>query len=316
MRWGSRVALVAALMVALVIELGGAPAQAQQAESAAKAAPVFRTGGFADPSVVRYDGGYLAISTGRHVQRAISRTPQGPWHRIRPALPHLPRWARSKDQAIWAADLVQTRAGGWRLYYSALVGHGLRRCIGVATAPTALDQFRPLGRRPLVCPPRGAIDPSAFTSRRGRHYLLFKTQGLPSTIRLLPLTRDGRHRARHARSRMLLRSRHVVENPVLLQRGKSLVLLTSEGHFGDCQYRTTWRRSRTLHHLRTAHAHSLLRRANTGICGPGGADVVRGGLKHPLVFFHGWAGGRRVMYAMHLHWRHGAPRVRGFLTRH
>lgn len=309
-------ATTAALMVMTVAQLAGGPVAAQQAESAARAAPVFRTGGFADPSVVRYDGGYLAISTGAHVQRAVSRTPSGPWHRIRPALPVLPRWAKPRDQAIWAADLVQTRAGGWRLYYSALVGHGLRRCIGVATARTALDQFRPLGKRPLVCPPRGAIDPSAFTSRTGRPFLLFKTQGLPSTIRLLPLSRDGRHRAHHARSRMLLRSRHVVENPVLLQRGRNLVLFTSEGHFGDCQYRTIWRRSRTLHHLRRAHPHPLLRRANTGVCGPGGADVVRGGLKHPVVFFHGWAGGRRVMYAMHLQWRHGAPRVRGFLTRH
>ncbi|GAA4373772.1 glycoside hydrolase family 43 protein [Nocardioides caricicola] len=308
-------ALVAALMMALVVELGGVPASAQQAESVAKAAPVFRAGGFADPSVVRYDGGYLAISTSPHVQRAIARTPQGPWHRIRPALPRLPHWA-ARNQAIWAADLVQTRAGGWRLYYSAAVGRGDRRCIGVAVARTALDQFRPLGSRPLICPPRGAIDPSAFTGRNGRPYLLFKTQGLPSTIQLLPLTRDGRHRARHAKPRMLLRSRHVVENPVLLQRGKHLVLFTSEGHFGDCQYRTVWRRSRTLHHLRVTRPHSLLRRANTGICGPGGADVVRGSERRPLLFFHGWAGGRRVMYAMHLHWRHGAPRVRGFLTRH
>lgn len=314
MRWGSRVALGAALM-ALMVSVAGGPVEAHQAEASAKAAPVFRTGGFADPSVARYAGGYLAISTGPHVQRAISRTPQGPWHRIKPALPVLPRWAK-RNQAIWAADLVQTRAGGWRLYYSALVGHGLRRCIGVATAPTARSQFHPLGGRPLVCPPRGAIDPSAFTSRRGTPYLLFKTQGLPSTIRLLPLTRDGRHRAHHARSRMLLRSRHVVENPVLLQRGRHLVLFTSEGHFGDCRYRTTWRSSRRLDHLRRAHPHSLLRRANTGVCGPGGADVVRGGLNHPLVFFHGWRGGRRVMFAMHLHWRHGAPRVRGFLTRH
>ena len=284
MRRGTRIT-VAVLATALLVGLAGGPIQARPAPARAK--PVFQSG-FADPSVVRYAGGYLAISTGPNVPRAISSTPNGPWRRIGPALPHLPRWARA-DRSVWASDLVPTRTG-WRLFYSAAVGGGDRRCIGVATARHALDPFRPIGRRPLVCPRQGAIDPSGFTGSHGRRYLLFKTQGLPTSIRLLPLTRDGRHRARHAQDRMLLRSRHVVENPVLVQRGRDLVLFTSEGDFGSCDYRTTWRRSRNLLHLRRTAAHPLLRRANTGVCGPGGADVVA-----DVVYFHGWtcAHGRR-----------------------
>ncbi len=277
--------------------------------------PVFPTG-FADPSVVAYAGGYLAISTGPNVPRAVSSTPRGPWRRVRSALPELPRWARSRGRSIWASDLVRTRTG-WLIYYSAPTGRGDRRCIGVAAARHALDQFHPVGRRPLVCPRRGAIDPSGFTTRHGRRYLLFKTQGLPTSIRRLALTRDGRHRARHAQDRVLLRSRHVVENPVLVQHGRFLVLFTSEGDFASCGYRTTWRRSRSLQHLRRAAPHSLLRRGNTGVCGPGGADIVTAVHRRPVVFFHGWIGGRdrRALFAAQLRWRHGAPRVHGFIHR-
>jgi hypothetical protein len=337
MRWGVRAAkaaLVTMLATALVVELAGGPTQARPAEApAARVTPVFHGEVFADPSVVPYAGGYLAISTGWKAPRAVSRSPRGPWHPVSRALPELPRWVRSPQ--IWASDLVRTRSG-WLLYYSAVAQGKTRRCIGVASARTALDPFRPIGKRPLVCPRPGAIDPSGFTSRHGRRFLLFKTQGNPASIRLLPLTRDGRHRARHQHVRVLLRSKHTVENPVLVQHKRHLVLFTSEGYFGTCDYRTTWRRSRSLRHWGRAEPHTLLRRANTRVCGPGGADVLTAGRKHPVVYFHGWTCGhgrrpcphrfllgrterplaRRVMYAAHLRWRHGKPRVHGFVRRH
>jgi hypothetical protein len=294
------------------VALAGGPVQARP--SGARVTPVFHTG-FADPSVVPYAGGYLAISTGPGVPRAVSATPSGPWHRVGSALPDLPRWVHSPNRSVWASDLVRTPSG-WLLYFSALVGRGDRRCIGVASAHQALDPFRPIGRRPLVCPRRGAIDPSGFMNSHGRRYLLFKTQGLPITIRRLALTHDGRHRARHAQERVLLRSRHVVENPVLVRHGRQFVLFTSEGDFGTCAYRTTWRRSRSLVHLRRAAPHMLLQRGSTGVCGPGGADVVTAAHHRPVLFFHGWAAGQRVLYAAQLGWRHGAPRVHGFIRRH
>ena len=199
----------------------------------------------------------------------------------------------------------------------------------------ALDPFRPVGRRPLVCPRPGAIDPSGFTSRHGRRYLLFKTQGIPSTIRRLPLTRDGRHRARHAQGRVLLRSRHIVENPVLVRHQAAPGAVHLRG---------------LLRHLRLPHDLAPIAQprgtgagpSRTRCCGgatPGSAAPAAPtssppARKHPVVFFHGWTCGRpptcphrfllgrrapagpRVMYAAHLRWRHGKPRVHGFVRRH
>jgi arabinan endo-1,5-alpha-L-arabinosidase len=323
----ARAALMAALVAVIVVELAGAAAQARPPESARRPAPVFHAGGFADPTVARYAGGFVAVATGGHAPRAVATSPRGPWRPVRRALPALPAWAR--PAAIWASDLVRTDRG-WLLYFSALARGGHRRCIGVAKARRALDPFRPVGRRPLVCPPRGAIDPSGFTSRRGGRHLLYKTQGLPTSIRMVRLTRDGRHRAREGDARLLLRSRRtVVENPVLVRRGRHLVLLTSEGSFEDCDYRTTWRRARALH--RWSRPHVLLGHGGTRLCGPGGADVSIGqsGL---LVFFHGWTcdrwrpcpsrfhsarahhpHARRALYAAHLRWKRAAPRIGRFV---
>lgn len=328
MRWGMRAALAALVVVLAVSLTGGAGAERPPMQ---RATPLIHQDRFADPSVASFSGGFVAIATGYLAPRAVSRSPRGPWHPVRRALVDLPRWVRS-DQ-IWAPDLVQAR-NSWLLYYSA-VAHGRRRCIGVAAARHVLDTFHPIGKRPLVCPPQGAIDPSGFRRSNGGRYLLFKTQGNPTSIRAIRLTRNGRHRGHHARARVLFRSRRTVENPVLVRHRKNLVLFTSEGYFGSCDYRTTWRSSRRLFGWKHARPHSLLRRHNTRVCGPGGADVLTAGRKEPIVYFHGWTCGhgrrpcphrfylgraqrpwaRRVMYAAHLRWRYGAPRVHGYIRR-
>ncbi|MBO0703424.1 MAG: hypothetical protein J2P38_10860, partial [Candidatus Dormibacteraeota bacterium] len=185
---------------------------------------------------------------------------------------------------------------------------------GARTAP-APDPARPAHGR---LPHRGVIDPSVLGMGR-RLYLVYKTQGVPSTIRIVLLHHRGLLAGRH--SHELIRSRHIVENPVIQRRGHHYVLVTSEGSYKGCGYTTVWRRSRHLFRWSGARPHVLLRQRNTGICGPGGADVVR--RRHgDLVFFHGWTcgshpracrsggRGRRTMYAVSLVWHSGRPRLR------
>lgn len=336
MGWGKRAALAALSVVLTVTLSGGAEAVSSSVSSVssppvARAKPLIHQDKFADPSVVSFSRGYVAIATGYLAPRAVAKTPRGPWRPVRRALVDLPRWVKSEQ--IWAPELVKQK-DGWLLYYSA-IAHGKRRCIGVAAARHVLHTFRPIGKRPLVCPPQGAIDPSGFRRSNGGRYLLFKTQGNPTSIRAIRLTRDGRHRGHRAHARVLFRSKHTVENPVLVRHRKYLVLFTSEGYFGSCDYRTTWRRSRHLFGWKHAKPHLLLRRHNTRICGPGGADVLSAGRKDPIVYFHGWTCGqgrrpcphrfylgrtkrpwaRRVMFAAHLTWHHGKPRVHGYIRR-
>ncbi|WP_435746494.1 family 43 glycosylhydrolase [Nocardioides sp. SYSU DS0663] len=353
---GALVASVAATLAVVAAGPGPAageprpkPQSQSQAQSHRQPQPVAVARGFADPAVVRHAQGYVAISTGRHAPRATAPSPTGPWVPTEPALARLPRWVASP--AVWAADLVQV-GPRWLLYYSAPV-RGLgrdARCIGVASAPGVLSGFRPIGDRPLVCPrrarapraqdvvprtprlrhERGVIDPSAFHDRDGRQYLLYKTQSAPSTIRLVRLTADGTGVVRGARSRELLRQRGVTENPELVRRGRHLVLYTSEGYFGDCGYRTTWRRSTSLWRWDRSRRRALLSRSRHGVCGPGGLDLVEREGAPNIAYFHGWTcwrteracpAGRdlerrpdmrpqRSLFAGEVHWRKGRPTIR------
>jgi hypothetical protein len=162
------------------------------------------------------------------------------------------------------------------------------------------------------------IDPSYFHIGT-RSYLLYRTQRTPATIRIVRLWHHGVRAARH--SRQILRTRHITENPVLVRHGHRWVLFTSEGYYGSCGYRTSWRSSRSLFHFST-RGHRLLAGRQAHVCGPGGLDVAG-----RLVFFHGWVclgerpcrrghdlgatryGARRTMYAGRLRWHHGRPHV-------
>lgn len=326
---------------------GGAGVSARLGEATY---PLLDYRGAADPTVVQYGDQWVAISTGRSAPRAVAPSPNGPWTDAGYALASLPPWALAPR--IWASDLVDT-ATGWLLYFSAPVeGLGPEgRCIGVATAATPLDPFVPQ-QRPLVCPrnavadpaydiarpvrkglPRnvGVIDPEGFQGADGKRYVLYRTQKQPSSIRIVPVHRGGKG-GRHQRDSVeLIRRRGVVENPVLVQRGKFWVMFTSQNFFGGCNYDTTWRKAQSLGKLFRATKHQLLDKETTGLCGPGGADL----LGDSLMFFHAWTctelkaqcpfggnydtspayGSHRAMFGATLEWSAKAdPRVASFLA--
>lgn len=307
--------------------------------------PLFRHTEFPDPTGIAFRGRFVAIATGSLAPRSIAPTIRGPWRKSGSALVRMPRWATGRG--IWASDVVAVR-NRYLLYFSAPVaGLGpLGRCIGVAVARTPLKKFRPM-RRPLACPRwaltpnasdlvrpptpslegAGVIDPEGFRTRDGQRYLLYRTQGTPSAIRMVHLTADGTRARRGAPSRVLATSRGVVENPVLIQQRKGWVLITSQGYYGDCGYRTTWRRAPNLKGLRHARPRALITRQSTRLCGPGGADVVGGS----MVLLHAWTcrdrscpagdlqrarwnGARRTLFAAHLRWdRRGRPHLGRFV---
>jgi hypothetical protein len=357
--------VVAGLLAPLSI--GAAPAAAVADDRAhAVRRPVLRAQGFADPSVVRWHGGYVGVATGPLAPRAVAASPAGPWTPIASALTRRPRWASGRS--TWAGDLVKVR-GRWLLYYSAPV-RGLGpggRCIGVATARSPVRRFHPVGSRPLVCPHRdrgragqdrvpgraralprrGVIDAEGVTVGR-RRYLVYRTQGRPATIRMVRLSRGGLRVPHGRRSHQLVRADHIVENPTLLRRGRGFYLLTSEGSYGDCGYRTTWRRTTSLWDWSRSRPHRLLDQHGTGLCGPGGTDVLARSasadpasvVQRAMVFLHAWTcpglgacprgvygavpggvprrvarmGARRSLYAAWMWWHRGRPRVTSFVV--
>ncbi|MBC2932968.1 family 43 glycosylhydrolase [Nocardioides sp. zg-1228] len=344
------VLLLAATLLSVVGPAASGPASAAPAEEWVPR-PVLNLD-FPDPAVVTTPGGLVAYATGDLVPHAWSRQPDGPWRRGPSLLTHKPSWSRAGG--VWAVDVARVR-GRWLLYYATPVKgmgeHG--RCIGVARSRSARGPFRPVGSAPLVCPsyagtplaqdpllprdptlPRaGVIDPSWFRDVDGTSYLLYKTDRIPSTIRIVALTRDGQSVRSGATSQELLRSEGVLENPVLTLRPEGYVLFASEGDWTRCGYRTTWRRSPALLDWSTATGGVFLDTTTTGLCGSGGADLVEGRRGGLIAFLHGWtcrgtalpcAGrgkwdhkprqrGRRALYAARLGWADGVPQVTSWL---
>lgn len=339
-------ALLVAQLVALLVVL---PAPVSHA---ARWVPTPVLGGnFADPAVERYRRGFVGVATGEHAPRALTRSRDGRWVRGGPALRTLPSWARAGD--IWAADIQ--RVGGWWVLYFAAPVNGLGeygRCVGVARSRSPQRGFVPVGDAPLSCPtyakapaaqdplpldptlPRaGTIDPSVYVDPSGARFLLYKTDRIPSTIRMVQLSANGTRVATGAVSQELLRFPGVVENPVLVHRPEGWVMLLSEGDYTRCSYRTMWLRSPALLDWRVVESGTLLDSAGSGLCGPGGADVAEApGGQHRL-FLHGWTcygkprpcrsafdwskrekhRAVRSMYAARLTWEAGLPRIKAWL---
>lgn len=338
-RFQVRVALVAAV-AALLTGIGLQPA------SAAAPQPVYApSGGVADPGTVRHDSNFYVFATGGNAPVYRGDTASGPWSSQGPALEGVGPWAASG--AVWAPDAVHTPIG-WVLYYSAPARNfDGQRCIGVATASSVTGPYRPFGDSPLICPGgrhgaddsvpgrpvlgAGVIDPSPFVDAEGRRFVLYKTQQTPSSLRMLRVNDNGTRWIGNPSGELVQRS-GIIENPVLMQRGSTFVLFASRYGYNNCSYATVWLRSGNKWDFSGATEHTLLNTAGTGICGPGGADVVPsldGGWR---IFLHGWVCGtgttpcrpadapftgahRRVLYAAILHWGsdNATPNVGAFL---
>lgn len=298
----------------------------------------------ADPGVLFAEGRWWAYSTGGLGQVASAPAPQGPWTTGPQALTRWGDWASGKG-AVWAPDAIKTPAG-YVLYYAAIArGFAGQRCIGTAIATQPQGPYEP-SAQPLICPvlggedpvadrpdtTSGVIDPSPFVDTDGSFYLLYKTQKTPGTLRMVSLTTDGLHVTTAATSRELWRQSDSIENPVMVKRGRWYVLLASANWYDQCRYATVWRRSTDLWSFADQPEHTLLDQAGTGLCGPGGADVVAGPPGPSRIFLHGWVcppdgdpcpdeglvtdpDKRRVMYSAVLTWgRDGAtPTVPAFL---
>ncbi|WFE66118.1 glycoside hydrolase family 43 protein [Micromonospora sp. WMMD714] len=333
-----RPALVA-VAVALAAGTAAAPA------AAATPQPVYApSGGIADPGVVRHNDTFVVFATGTRAPAHRGETASGPWTALDTTLGSVPDWA--ENGAVWAPDAVRT-ATGWVLYYSLPAkGKNGQRCIGAATSDTVDGPYAPVGAAPLICPggahgaddvvagrpvaAAGVIDPSPFEDADGKRFVLYKTQQTPSSIRMLRLDDTGTRWVGNA-SGELVRNSGIIENPVLRQRGSTYVLFASRYGYDNCSYATVYLTSTDRWNFQGKTEHSLLTTAGTGICGPGGADLVPALVDdEQRLFLHGWvcagttpcrqradgslpADARRALYAAIFRWDGATPRVGALL---
>lgn len=296
------------------------------------------SGSAADPGVIQTDGHFRVFTTGGSAPGYRSTTSA--------AAPYTALGGRLvqpadltdywfADMSVWAPDVLKAGSDQYVLYFSGRSKRlgGTNRCIGIATSTSPDGPFTPL-TRPLVCPgsqlagvdgvpdriqatATGVIDAAPFTDADGNRFLTYKTQGTPSSLRMVRISTDGLSAT--ATSRQLISDNGIIENPVMLQRGGRYVLMASRYGYNNCSYATVWMRSDDRWDFAGKSWQTLMSTSGTDICGPGGADPVKAlnGTDWRL-FLHGWvcgAGndpcapqpdltgiGRRVVYVATLGW--------------
>ncbi len=287
----------------------GPPTQA----SVAAAKPPVSTLPIADPGVVLTGGDFITYATGTKAPAFQGDVASGPWVSKGSVLSSLGSWASSG--AVWAPDAVQVGGSTWVLYYSAkvagLVDDG-QRCIGAATSTTGpLGPFQPASQ-PLSCTAGatspsgtaldpsdlsstpnnakvGLIDPAPFQADNGKRYVLYKTQKLPASLRIVPV--DSTWTTTTGPSVELRRdSTDTIEAPEMVQRGSDFILFAAKYAYDRCRYSTVWYRSGSATSgFANASEHDLMTQSSTGgVCGPGGADITPAQDGGTRVFFHGW----------------------------
>lgn len=234
------------------------------------------------------------------------------------------------------------------------------RCIATAEATSPTGPFL-VDPNPLVClegtgaaddmtahpgdrvPGEGAIDSDAAYVRIGgtlRLYLVYKTQAPDngqSTIRMVQLSAsDGTSVIGTSRQLVVppvtTSFDDTIEGPSLVQNGRWFTLFVAHGDFGTCDYSTQYYTTTSIWAWNNRAATVLLDAANTGLCGPGGAQVSSSPVPgHYYLFFHGWTapgsntvpatpanvadGATREMYGAALIFGpDGTPRITGFLS--
>ncbi|SCE96274.1 Glycosyl hydrolases family 43 [Micromonospora echinospora] len=274
--------------------------------------------GFADPDVVRVGQTWYAYATNdfRHLPVASAPTIDGPWQVLGDAMPGGPgSWAVAGR--TWAPDVQPNPDGSLTLTYTAQDAASGRQCIGVAIATSPLGGFVPYGSGPLICPlsQGGAIDANTFVDRNGTRYLTWKNDGnainRPSTLWVSQVTNNGTTLVGPTTAMLTVAAGQIIEAPDLVQRDDKMVLFYSGGSFASCGYYTSYATAPAVTGPWTPAPEAFMTQANTGLCGPGGADVVTaqdglgGGDK--VVMHAAVADGSRHMYSINLRWVNGLP---------
>ncbi|MBC9823550.1 family 43 glycosylhydrolase [Terrabacter sp. MAHUQ-38] len=274
--------------------------------------------GFADPDVVRIGQTWYAYATNdfRHLPVASAPTIDGPWQVLGDAMPGGPgSWAVAGR--TWAPDVQPNPDGSLTLTYTAQDAASGRQCIGVAFSNSPVGGFVPHGSGPLICPlsQGGAIDANTFVARDGTRYLTWKSDGnavnQPSTLWVSRVSNNGTTLVGATTAMLTVPAGQIIEAPDLVERDDKMVLFYSGGSFASCGYYTSYATAPAVTGPWTSAPSAFMTQANTGLCGPGGADVVTsqdglgGGDK--VVLHAAAAGGSRHMFSINLSWVNGLP---------
>jgi len=276
-------------------------------------------GDFPDPSLLRVGSRWFAYATmtaGLNLP-VLTSTDLRHWRVAGPrraavpdALAKLPAWARTHragDRSVgvvWAPTVVRLRDGRFADVYSVRQGRK-KMCISVARSSRAAGPFVDRSRTPLLCPPRGVIDPAIYREAGGT-YLLYKTEdaahGQPTRLWIRAL-KPGLRAFAEPTAHLLLRAdpdtweNGVIEAPSMIRYAGRRYLFYSGNGWARAGYSTGYAICPTVTGpcsrpviAGVPHPERLLRSDDTRV-GPGGASAFLDTAGRLRLAFHAWTPG-------------------------
>ncbi len=268
------------LSLVVIAALHPAPAAAREATGTAGAGNPVLAGDFPDPTVIKVGREYVASATSNSwapIFPILRSRDLVHWRQTGAVFRVRPRWAVAR---FWAPELA--RVGRRYLAYYSAIPAGRRYCVAVATARRVDGPYRDRG--PILCPPRGGIDPFPVRDERGQLFLLWKESGdnvrIPPAIRAQPLTSDGL-RVTGPRTTLIQADqpweRGVVEGPAVMRSGGAFFLFWAGARCcrTDCRYSEGVARSTRLLGPWRKHPTNPILRGNAFWRCPGHGTPVR-----------------------------------------
>lgn len=312
--------ILAAAATALGVAPGALPLSAAAATRPSTQTPAHVN--LADPGFSDFGGTFYIYGTGERFPVATATRWNGPYGRGGTVLAAQPGWlgtCPTFGHSEWAPQVFRAD-GKYVLYYTACDGDvsPLAHCVGIATSASPASGFIPVGRP--ICAPASqgagteAIDPSPYQVA-GHRYLLFKTShGNRSAWTIWAIAMTAAGTATAGAPRALIRPSSIMEAPFALNHGGKVWLFVARNWFNSCAYSTDVYKAGTIKGPFT-RVGSLLSRASTGLCGPGGASLTWSAGTY-YIAYHAWANGSptsgtRVTYVAQIGWRaNGNPYVK------
>jgi len=278
------------------------------------------TGDFPDPWIIRIGPRYYAWSTtsdglnlpmmsSTDLHNWVTR-PATPDNPTGDALPRVAWWAQPATRqptdgrvrsanGPWAPSVTKVAPHTFVLAYAVQVGGapGTKMCISLARATTPWGPFVDTTAGPVVCPPRGAIDPQIFLAPSGRPWLVWKADYFPAKLFTQPMDRAATGVLPGRRVHFLAKIAQpwegsIIENPAMIQYKKRFYLFYSANSYASTRYAIgylickDWRG-----HCTRPRQHPLLATAGQ-IAGPGGPAPFVDQQGRLRLGYHAWTVGK------------------------
>ncbi|SHH27658.1 Glycosyl hydrolases family 43 [Jatrophihabitans endophyticus] len=280
--------------------LCAAPALTATATAApAKHIKAVTAGDFPDPGFAKFGTYYYIYKTGQGFGERTSVYPNRQYAPARTSMPKVPAWvgkASDGKRHLWAPHVFAMTYKGKALYVMYFNGYSPKKganCLGIATSRSPSSNFKAQSKAVLCAKQKGyeAIDPSAYRAKDGKRYLIYKINYRNKSgfdIRAVQMdSATGTKRVAKVASRSLAAPKARIEAPSVISHGGRVWLFVSRKDYQDCSYSTEAWSAPTLWGGHFKPVRTVMNRANTGLCGPGGATVLQDG-KTTRIAFHAY----------------------------